>query len=56
MVKAWDEWMLIIIPHPTFDDYRIRPSDEEYLKRAREAIGDDSIDIKILDVSKMVHQ
>lgn len=52
MVKAWDVWMMIIIPHPSFDDYRIRPSNEEYIKRARECIGDDSIDIKILDVAK----
>ena len=52
MVKAWHEWMLIIIPHPTFEDFRIRPSNEEYLKRAREVIGDDSVDIKIIDVAK----
>lgn len=52
LVKAWDEWMLIIIPHPSFEDYSIRPSNEEYIKRARECIGDDEIDIKILDVAK----
>lgn len=52
MVKAWDEWMLITIPHPSFDDFKIRPSDEEYLKRARQCLGDDSIDIEILDASK----
>ncbi|KAK3686588.1 hypothetical protein LTR37_019649 [Vermiconidia calcicola] len=52
MVKAWNEWMLIIIPQPGFENLRIRPSNEQYLKRAREFIGDDSIDIKIRDVAK----
>ncbi|KAK3053431.1 hypothetical protein LTR09_005600 [Extremus antarcticus] len=52
MVKAWHEWMFIIIPQPGFSDLRIRPSNEQYLKRAREIIGDDSIPIKIKDVAK----
>ena len=52
MVTAWHEWMLILIPEPGFEDFKVRPSNEEYLKRARECIGDDSIDIKITDVAK----
>lgn len=52
MVTAWHEWMLILIPEPGFEDYRVRPSNEEYLQRARECIGDDSIPIKLLDVAK----
>lgn len=52
MVKAWNEWMFIIIPHPSFDDFRIRPTNEEYLKRAREVVGDNGVEIKILDVAK----
>jgi 2-polyprenyl-6-methoxyphenol hydroxylase-like FAD-dependent oxidoreductase len=52
MVRAWHEWMFIIIPQPGFQDFRIRPTNEQYMKRAREIIGDDSIPIKILDVAK----
>ena len=52
MVRAWHEWMFIIIPQPGFEDFKIRPSNEQYLKRARQIIGDDSIPIKILDVAK----
>ena len=52
MVKAWHQWMFIIMPHPSFEDVRIRPSNEQYLKRAREVVGDDSIPIEILDVAK----
>ena len=52
MVRAWHEWMFIIIPQPGFQDFRIRPTNEQYMKRARQIIGDDSIPIKILDVAK----
>ena len=52
MVKAWNEWMFIFLPEPGFEDFRVRPTNEEYLRRARECIGDDSIPIKILDVAK----
>ena len=52
MVRAWHEWMFIIIPQPGFENFKIRPTHEQYVKRAREIIGDDSIPIKILDVAK----
>jgi len=52
MVKAWDEWMMIIIPHPSFTDFSIRPTNEEYIARARQMIGDDSIGVEILAVNK----
>lgn len=52
MVTAWHEWMLILIPEPGFEYFKVRPSNEEYLLRARQCIGDDSIPIKILDVAK----
>lgn len=39
--------MFIILPEPGFEDFRIRPSNEEYLKRLREFVGDDSIPINI---------
>ncbi|KAF2172471.1 hypothetical protein M409DRAFT_17704 [Zasmidium cellare ATCC 36951] len=52
MVKTWHEWMFIMFPHPSFTDFAVRPSEEEYVKRMREMIGDDSIPVKILDVAK----
>lgn len=52
MVKAWSEWMFIMFPQPGFDEFRVQPTIAEYEKRVREMIGDDSIPIKVLDVSK----
>lgn len=54
MVHPWDEWMFIFLPQPGADvkaeDMVV--SNEDYLARAREIIGDDSVDMEILDVSK----
>lgn len=49
MVKPWTEWMFIFFPYPgtTLDR---RPSDDEYLARVREVIGDDT-PAKILRVN-----
>ncbi|KAI6826123.1 hypothetical protein KC332_g8801 [Hortaea werneckii] len=52
MVKAWHEWMFIVFPEPGFSDYSVRPSNEEYIKRVKEWIGDDTIPVKILDAAK----
>lgn len=41
------EFMFIILPEPGFEDFRVRPSNEEYMKRLREFVGDDSIPINI---------
>ncbi|KAI8961161.1 FAD binding domain-containing protein [Daldinia sp. FL1419] len=49
MVKPWYEWLCIIFPTPGAP--REVRSNEEYLKRIREMIGDDSVDVKILGVS-----
>lgn len=49
MVKPWHEWLCIIFPSPTAE--RTIRSNEEYMKRVKEMIGDDSIDVKILGVS-----
>ncbi|KAK4182348.1 phenol 2-monooxygenase [Podospora australis] len=54
MVHPWDEWMFIFLPPPGADvkaDDMIA-TEEEYIKRAKEIIGDDSVDVEILDVSK----
>ena len=50
MVKPWDEWMFILFPDRDCDP-QIQPSKEEYLRRVRDFIGDDT-PAEILDVSK----
>ncbi len=54
MVRPWDEWMFIFLPRPGADLQAddMAASEEAYIARAREMIGDDSVEIKILDVSK----
>ena len=49
MVKPWHEWLCIIFPAPGAE--RIVQSEEAYLKRVKEMVGDDSIDVKILGIS-----
>jgi 2-polyprenyl-6-methoxyphenol hydroxylase-like FAD-dependent oxidoreductase len=55
MVKPWNEWMFIMLPPPgtdvKVDDINLT-SKEEYAIRAKELIGDDSVSIEVLDVSK----
>lgn len=50
MVKPWSEWMFILFTSPG-TDYSIQPSNEEYLKRIKEFIGDET-PAEILGVSK----
>jgi 2-polyprenyl-6-methoxyphenol hydroxylase-like FAD-dependent oxidoreductase len=50
MVKPWNEWMFILLPTPECDP-EISPSQEEYLERVRDFIGDDT-PAEILNVSK----
>jgi 2-polyprenyl-6-methoxyphenol hydroxylase-like FAD-dependent oxidoreductase len=49
MVKPWHEWLCIIFPAPTAE--RKVMSEEQYVARVKEMIGDDSVDIKVLGVS-----
>lgn len=49
MVKPWHEWLCIIFPAPGAE--RVVQSEELYLKRVKEMVGDDSIAVKILGVS-----
>lgn len=54
MVKPWKEWMFIMMPRPGADlsvDH-FSPSHEECIPRIKELIGDDSVDVEILDISK----
>jgi hypothetical protein len=49
MVKPWHEWLCIIFPAP--GAARVVQSEELYLKRVKEMVGDDSIDVKLLGIS-----
>lgn len=50
MVKPWNEWMFILLPTRECDP-EISPSQEEYLQRVRDFIGDDT-PAEIVNVSK----
>ena len=54
MVRPWDEWMFIFLPPPGADVKAddMLASEEAYVARVKEMIGDDSVAVKILDVSK----
>lgn len=52
MVKAWHEWMFIILPEPDWDPKSGEPTEEEYIARVRDFIGDDNIPVKLVDISK----
>ncbi|KAL2000629.1 hypothetical protein VTN02DRAFT_2844 [Thermoascus thermophilus] len=51
MVKPWYEWMFILFPdREASSDFN--PTQEEYLQRVKELIGDESIPAEVLGVSK----
>ncbi|RMI96285.1 hypothetical protein CDV36_016350, partial [Fusarium kuroshium] len=50
MVKPWHEWMFILFLSRDFDR-KIDPSQDEYLKRVKDFIGDET-PAKILNISK----
>lgn len=52
MVRPWKEWMFIFLPSPETPLEKMEASNEEYMKRIKEMIGDDSIDAEILRVNK----
>ncbi len=49
MVKPWHEWLCIIFPTPEAE--RKTWSEADYIKRVREFIGDDSVEVKIKGIS-----
>lgn len=53
MIKPWTEWMFILSTAPGTDYSSVQPSNEDYLKRVKELIGDDT-PAEILGVSKWV--
>lgn len=46
MVKPWFEWMVVIFPEPGAE--RDLATDEQYLERIHQMIGDASVSVKIL--------
>ena len=44
-------WMFILLPAPNAG-VEFETTDEEYLKRIKEFVGDDSIPVEILSISK----
>ncbi|CAI7611390.1 unnamed protein product [Penicillium pancosmium] len=50
MVKPWNEWMFILFPARNYERSQDKPSREDYQRRVREFIGDDT-PAEILDVS-----
>lgn len=44
-------WMFILFPFPGAD-FEYNPSPEQYIQRVKEFIGDDSIPVRLIDVSK----
>ena len=54
MVRPWNEWMFIFFPMPGADvtSDKMNATEEEYMARVKEMIGDDSVDVEILNVSR----
>lgn len=51
MVKPWNEWVFIMFPVEGYQPDP-PPTKEQWMKRIKELIGDDSIDVEILNISK----
>ncbi|TVY36253.1 2,4-dichlorophenol 6-monooxygenase [Lachnellula subtilissima] len=51
MVKPWNEWMFILFPAPGAG-VDFSPSHEEYIDCVKTMVGDDSIPLEILGISK----
>ncbi|KAK5654740.1 hypothetical protein OQA88_7065 [Cercophora sp. LCS_1] len=55
MVKAWSEWMFIFLPAPWANiqsPEQMDASDDEYVKRVKDMIGDETIPVELLHVGK----
>ncbi|KAK0614892.1 putative 2,4-dichlorophenol 6-monooxygenase [Bombardia bombarda] len=51
MIKPWNEWLFAFVPDPSFDYKTNKPSEEEYIKRVKELIGDDNTPVEITATS-----
>ncbi|KAK0615159.1 FAD binding domain-containing protein [Bombardia bombarda] len=54
MIRPWNEWMFIFLPTPGVDlkADAMSATEEEYVARVKETIGDDSVKVELLNVSK----
>lgn len=54
MVKMWNEWMFIFLPKPGADGRapEMTGTRAEYHEQVKRVIGDDTVEIEILDASK----
>lgn len=54
MVRPWDEWMFIFLPRPGADPDapEMDASNDQYLSKIHEVIGDTKLAPRIVDVSK----
>ncbi|CZR67989.1 related to phenol 2-monooxygenase [Phialocephala subalpina] len=51
MVKPWSEWMFILFPKPG-TGVEFNPTQEEYLECIKTMVGDDSLPVEIIGISK----
>lgn len=51
MVKPWNEWVFIMFPVPGYQA-TTPPTMTQWMTRIKQLIGDDSIDVEILNISK----
>ena len=52
MVKPWTEWMFIIFPDPAKNIDIEKITNDQWLRRVRDFVGNDDIPAEIIDVSK----
>ncbi|KAK9776272.1 putative FAD binding domain-containing protein [Seiridium cardinale] len=50
MVEPWTKWMFIIFPDPK-ESYTEAPSDEQYIERVKDLIGDRSLPVRLIGIS-----
>lgn len=48
LVEAWDKWLVAILPSPSADP--LEPTQENFMKILKDTLGDDSVDMEIIDV------
>lgn len=53
VVDQWDRWLIIFFPVNGYQpDMHAPPSEEQWMKRVKQFIGDDSIAVEILDIAR----
>jgi 2-polyprenyl-6-methoxyphenol hydroxylase-like FAD-dependent oxidoreductase len=53
VVDQWDKWLIIFFPVAGYEpEKHPSPSKEDWMKRVKQFIGDDSIPVEILDIAR----